>query len=281
MVVEVLATGLWHPEGPDLLPNGDIVMVESFTSKIVAWTRSGVRDVAFAGGGPNACLLGSDGALYVTQNGGTVGGWMASVVRQPSIQRITLEGAVETIVTSVDGVALQAPNDLTFGADGRLYFTDPPDYTPNDRGTGRLFAVSPGGRGELLEELPGYYPNGIASGPNGDVVWVESFERGVYRLHPGRPSELLCRLPPGHIPDGIKFASDGSIWIASVTSGGVDVVSPDGEFLAFHPTSGQPLNCLFVGTSLIITDGGASPKTGRLTRIQAGISGNPLRRGTL
>ena len=43
----------------------------------------------------------------------------------------------ETVVTEVDGIALQAPNDLTFGPDGRLYFTDPADYLPDDRRPGQ------------------------------------------------------------------------------------------------------------------------------------------------
>jgi gluconolactonase len=68
--VETLADGLGHPEGPDVLPNGDVVMVETYTSKIVAWSPvRGVYDYADCGGGPNACMLGTD-ALYITQNGG-------------------------------------------------------------------------------------------------------------------------------------------------------------------------------------------------------------------
>src|SRR5829696_7803074 len=84
---ETLADGLGHPEGPDVLPNGDVVMVETYTSKIVACSPSrGLYDYADCGGGPNACMLGSD-ALYITQNGGTVGRWRAEVMSVPSIQK--------------------------------------------------------------------------------------------------------------------------------------------------------------------------------------------------
>ena len=54
--IETLAEGLGHPEGPDVLPDGRIVMVETYTGKIVAWSAErGLHDYALCGGGPNAC----------------------------------------------------------------------------------------------------------------------------------------------------------------------------------------------------------------------------------
>ena len=51
-------------------------------------------------------MLGTD-ALYITQNGGTVGAWRATVMSIPSIQKAWPDGRVETVVTDVDGIALQ------------------------------------------------------------------------------------------------------------------------------------------------------------------------------
>ncbi len=97
--IETLAGGLGHPEGPDILPDGRIVMVETYTSKIIAWSRErGIHDYADCGGGPNACMLGSDGAVYITQNGGTVGAWKAEVMNGPSIQKAWPDGRVENVV---------------------------------------------------------------------------------------------------------------------------------------------------------------------------------------
>lgn len=288
VAVETLADGLGHPEGPDLLPDGRIVMVETYTSKIVAWSRDrGIHDYADCGGGPNACLLGDD-ALYITQNGGTVGRWRAERMSVPSIQKAWPDGRVEIVATEVDGIALQAPNDLTFGPDGRLYFTDPTDYLPDDRGPGRVFALGPDGTGELLEELSQAYPNGLAAEADGSIVWVESYERGVYRKRPGQPSEKIHQLPEGHIPDGLKIDARGNLWITTFMSGGVDVVAPDGSAVDFLETGGVPLNCVFQGTDLIITDFGdltqvpaAAPMTGRLWRASVGVAGMPLYRATI
>lgn len=76
-------------------------------------------------GAPNATALGADGELYVTQNGGIIGPWRADHQVEPSIQRISPTGEIEFSINTVDGQRLKAPNDLAFGPDGRLYFTDP------------------------------------------------------------------------------------------------------------------------------------------------------------
>lgn len=286
--IETLVDGLGHPEGPDILPDGRIVMVETYTSRIVAWSAGrGLHDYAICGGGPNACMLGSD-ALYITQNGGTVGRWRAEVMSVPSIQKAWPDGRVEIVATEVDGIRLKAPNDLTFGPDGRLYFTDPADYLPNDRRPGRVFALNTDGTGELLEELPRAYPNGIVAEPDGSIVWVESYDRAVYRKRPGELSVKIHQLPEGHIPDGLKIDERGNLWITTFMSGGVDVIATDGTPIDFLETGGVPLNCVFVGTNLIITDFGdltevpaAAPMTGRLWRIPVGINGMPLFRGAI
>ena len=287
--IETLAEGLGHPEGPDILPDGRIVMVETYTSRLIAWTAErGIHTYADCGGGPNACMLGSDGAVYVTQNGGTVGAWRAERKGRPSIQKAWPDGRVEEITAEVDGVKLQAPNDLSFGPDGRLYFTDPADYLPDDRGPGRVFALNPDGTGELLEELPGAYPNGIVVEPDGSIVWVESYDRRVYRRRPGRSSELIHQLPEGHIPDGLKIAASGDLWVTTFMSGGVDIIAADGTPKDFLRTGGVPLNCVFSDVSLIITDfgdvtavTGEAPMLGRLWRVDVDVEGMPLFRGAV
>ena len=287
--METLADGLGHPEGPDVLPDGRIVMVETYTSRLIAWDATrGIHLYADCGGGPNACMLGSDGAAYITQNGGTVGRWRADVMSVPSIQKAWPDGRVEVVATEVDGITLQAPNDLTFGPDGRLYFTDPADYLPDDRRAGRVFALNADGTGELLEEVADAYPNGIVAEPDGSIVWVESYERGVYRKRRGEPSERIHQLREGHIPDGLKLDERGNLWITTFMSGGVDVIAPDGRALDFLETGGVPLNCVFEDTNLIVVDFGdvtevpaVAPMTGRLWRVPVGVAGLPLFRGSI
>jgi gluconolactonase len=288
-LVQTLATGLGHPEGPDILSDGRIVMVETYTGKIIVWSaEEGIHDYAVCGGGPNACKLGSDGAIYITQNGGTVGAWRAENMIAPSIQRAWPDGSVEIVLTEIDGVKLQAPNDLSFGPDGSLFFTDPGDYFPENRGMGRIHMVGPDGSAETVEEMHGTYPNGIVAERGGSIVWVDSYERNIYRLIPGEKSQKIATLPENHVPDGLKIDIDGNLWITTFMGGGIDVLDHDGTYLKFIETGGVPLNCVFLGDSLIITDFGdvtgvteEAPMGGRLWRVPVGVEGQPLFRGAI
>jgi gluconolactonase len=286
----VLAEGLQHPEGPDLLPDGRIVFVETFLGRISAWSpERGVHVYAEVGGGPNACVRGADG-LYVAQNGGTAGSWRSPNPTQPCIQRVDDAGNVEVVVGAADGDRLEAPNDLTFGPDGRLYFTDPGHYDPEHPTDGRLCVVEPDGTAAILEEVGPTYPNGIVAEADGSIVWDESYTRRVRRRHPDGSIDLLTTLPEGHIPDGLKLTTDGTLYITTVSSGGIDVVAPDGNRLGFVKTGGEPLNCVFDGSDLYVTDfgevsheaeGAETAAAGRLLRLRLDVSGSPPFRGAI
>lgn len=254
-----LAEGLGWPEGPTVLPDGAVAFVETYRSRISIWSPGrGVREHAFTGGGPNAVVAAPDGSLYLTQNGGIVGPWRAEQQRPPSIQRVTPDGRVEIVATAVGGRTLIAPNDLAFGPDGRLYFTDPAGpYDPVARtNVGFLHALNPDGTGELLASLPPTFPNGILVEPDGSVVWVESYTCAVRRRHADGRIEDLCILPEGMIPDGFKIAANGDFYICVLAVGGCAVVAPDGTFKHLLQVGDIPTNCAFAGSTLYVTDAG-------------------------
>lgn len=283
--LETLVTGLGHPEGPDVLPDGRIVFVNSFAGEVGVWdAQSGKTTYGRTGGGPNACALAADGSVYVTQSP-TVGAWAPSDGVPASIQRVLTDGSVEIVCTEVDGLRLNAPNDLCFGVDGRLWFTDPGRWSDAVRDSGRIFAIDAAGRGELMAERGAVYPNGIAAEPDGSIVWGESHTREIWRRRPDGELQLICTLPEGHVPDGLKRDVEGRLWITGVTSGGLDVVEPDGTIVAFVPAGSVPLNCVFAGSTLYVTDNGPIRAElpsweGCLIRLDAGVEGMPLLRGS-
>ncbi len=291
MTITVLAEGLQHPEGPDVFDNGDIVFVETWASRIMAY-RPGRGPITYAvtQGGPNACAIGSDGCVYVTQLGGVWRNWRAAVATTPGIQRVHPGGRVETIIARVDGITCAAPNDLCFGADGRLYFTDPGQWIGSkDHGPTYIFAVGPDGKGEVIAQMDkDAFPNGIAADPKGGVVWDETGSRLIKRRRPGQPVEILATLPEGHMGDGLKFDARGRLWITTVYGGGFDVLDPDTGAMEFVPCPHYPLNCVFHGDALIVTDRGLWDEStgkpsgaGRLLEFNVGISGPKLLRGRL
>src|SRR5215471_16672196 len=95
--VTVLAEGIGQPEGPCILPDGRIVLTNTYRSEIVAWdAKRGLSQYAYTGGAPNACLLGSDGSVFVA-NCPTAARWVAPDRRPGCIHRATLDGKVEIV----------------------------------------------------------------------------------------------------------------------------------------------------------------------------------------
>ncbi|MGE0853913.1 MAG: SMP-30/gluconolactonase/LRE family protein [Gammaproteobacteria bacterium] len=285
MKVTKLADGLGFPEGPFPLGDGRLIFVETYRSQVSVWSPDGkVSQFAYVGGGPNAAIMGSDGCCYVTQNGGVIGPWRAADKRPPSLQRVTPEGKVEVIATEVDGLTLRAPNDLVFGPDGRLYFTDPGGaFDPVNRpDPGRIFALNPDGTGELILELEPTYPNGIVIEANGDLAWVETYTNRLYRRSRDGTVRKLCDLPSKGLPDGFKVAKDGNFYIAGLISEGVIIISADGSEAGFIKVGKTPTNCVFDGNMLYVTDGGhlgmttEAPMVGMLWAVELdGVEGQP------
>jgi gluconolactonase len=274
-----MALDLEVPEGPAALPDGRIAFVQQVLGMVSAFDGIGVSTVAVGPGAPNAVTYGPDGFLYAAQNGGVVDAWRAEIPATPSIERISLAGEITTVTSEIAGVALQAPNDLVFGPDGRLYLTDPAEpYDPSaPRALNRLFAWGEEG-GEVLIELPPSYANGLAFTPDKRLVWVESYSRAVCVLVEGR-RVLLCTLPEGHVPDGLAIAADGRLFIATAASHGITVLSPIGEVLDHLLLDSDALatNCCFVGSDLWVTDFGVGfrpgDRRGRLWRVETDAVG--------
>lgn len=285
----VLAEGLGHPEGPYVLPDGRIVFTNSYLSEIgVTDPKTGKTGTyAFTGGAPNACMLGTDGKVYYT-GGINVGAWEPKEKRPACIGRATPDGKAEIVATEADGMKFDGPNDLTFGPDGKLYFTDSGDWDAEKKPhKGRIIVIETSGKAHILEELDHTYPNGIVAEPDGSIVWVESYTLKMIRRRPNGKKEAIHAFKEGHIPDGFKIDVNGNFWVTTVTSNGVDIVGKDGKAIDFLETGGVPLNCVFGGTSLYVADFGTFdtkgpiPMNGRLVKYDVGVAGMPLFKGAI
>ena len=269
---EIVASGLAFPEGP-VWRDGELLFTEIAAGVVSRWTASGVEPFARTGGGPNGAAVGPDGALYVTQNGGLTTDDRVTA----GIMRIGASGDVDLVLTSVAGLTLEGPNDLAFGPDGRLWFTDPrgaADPARNDR-PGRVFAADVAtGDGELVVEVGPVFPNGIAFLADGTLVWTESFTRRVLALVDGR-SEVVIELPERHAPDGLCVGADARLYVASTFAHCVSVV--DGGQIAERLLCGDGMvtNCCFGGTDLYVTES----RHGALWRFPLGRDGLPLASG--
>ena len=118
----LLASGLGFPEGPAIMPDGRIVLCDGNTGELLGYDDGQVTGFARTGGSPWGTVLGTDGAVYVTQGGNVPGSGDTSALS--GIQRVSADGAVELLFSELAGHPLYGPNDLAFGPDGRLYFTE-------------------------------------------------------------------------------------------------------------------------------------------------------------
>jgi gluconolactonase len=281
-----LASDLGFPEGPVVMPDGAIVFCDGNTGELLRWHDGRIEAYARTGGSPWGAVLGSDGAVYVTQGGNVPGSGDTSAVS--GIQRVRPDGAVELLCSRIGGTALIGPNDLAFGPDGRLYFTDSGsehDDRFDVRVAGKLFVVDASGGGEFLMERPQAYPNGIAFDAQQRLYWTESLEHRVCRLEDGAAA-TFAQLSDAHVPDGMAFAEDGRLFVCTTISGGVTVLSPVGEVLEEIRVGPYATNCIFDGSTLYVTacetaDINADERTGTFWRVETDAKGLPLLPGSL
>jgi gluconolactonase len=272
----LLASGLGFPEGPVVLPDGGTVFCDGNIGELLVWEHDVVGTYAVTGGSPWGAVLGTDGAIYVTQGGNVPGSGDTSAI--PGIQRVRRGGEPELLCSEVAGYKLEGPNDLAFGPDGRLYFTDSEAE--------RLFAIDGSGGGEMLFERPGSYPNGIAFDARKRLYWTESMAHRVCCVdNDGRPT-TFAQLSDGHVPDGMAFAADGRLFVATTIKEGVTVISPEGEVLEEIHLGEHATNCIFDGSTLWVTatkvpDIEASQRTGTFWRVETNGIGLDLIPGRL
>jgi gluconolactonase len=239
-----VATGLGFTEGPVATQAGEHLVVSTSHGCVYRLADGGGERFADTSGAVNGATEGADGAIYLAQAGGHSKHYLmnpdaGALARVGGIQRAWADGRVEWV--TMDPVT---PNDLCFGPDGLLYFTDP---TRGRRDDGRLWRCDPiTGLGELLAST-GWYPNGIGFSAD-DALWVaDTFQCRMirYSLDDGRlgAPETAIQLDGGY-PDGFAFDLAGNVVIGVVSVDGspsqVETWSQNGERLdVFDPGPGE------------------------------------------
>lgn len=288
--IEIVAEGLGFPEGPVILGDGSVVLVEINGGWITRIAPDGTKTrLGQAAGGPNGLALGPDGALYLCDNGGSryvpghsMGVGPSDDYAGGSIQRVDFAtGARTKLYTEVDGERLSAPNDLVFDKQGGFYFTDLGKRYKRHRDNGGLYYAQPDGSSVKAVAYPILSANGVALSPDERTVYVADTEGarlwafdivspGV--LKPGAPfaphgGRCIAGLPGRARFDSLAVTEAGNIAVATLGTGFISVFSPDGALLdEVKMPDSYPTNICFGGPDMrtawiTLSDGGKLART--------------------
>jgi gluconolactonase len=279
---EVVAESLGFPEGPLVLDQSRVAFVELYRASIDVYEHGAIRTLAVVGGSPNGLALGPDGRIYFTQNSGGGGWYQCPDQKAPGIYALDpVSASIEQVTTRAAAEPLRQPNDLCFGPDGAVWFTDPgTDPQPQP---GWICRHSRGST-EVVHHLGPVFPNGIGFDTEDRLIWSESRTRMI--MASGDPPSVVCRLGAPSRPDGFAVCADGSLVVATLESGGLDVIPPanTSERVTERHVWAKGVmatNCAFEGSTLWVTDGSSTPDeverpTGRLWRLETDLIGHGL-----
>lgn len=181
-------------------------------------------------------------------------------------------------------------NDLTTDAAGRLYVgslaykvfggeSPRPGYLHVIDLDGSMRTISDG---ILLT-------NGLGFSPDGSRLYHSDARSGIVRVYDAmrdggvRPWRQFASMGEGGVPDGLKVAADGSVWVADAHGGRVAVFAADGRHLRDVAVplpmvtslcfAGDDLRDLYIVTG---SRGGPSQNCGSIFRTRVEVPGLPL-----
>jgi gluconolactonase len=253
--VTEIARGLRFPEGPVAMPDGSVLLVEIERKTLSRVTPDGrIHVVASLGGGPNGAAMGPGGKIYVTNNGGFE--WIerpgrlfpavqAKDYTGGSIQVVDPEtGKFDTLYDACDGRRLRGPNDLVFDRAGGFWFTDLGKTRERDSDRGAVYYAKADGSSIVEAIFPLERPNGIGLSPDEKTLYVVETPtarcwaftlsgpgqiesaNGPYRGEKGR---VVVGLGGYQMFDSLAVDSDGHICVATLVTGAVSDIWPDGS----------------------------------------------------
>ena len=253
-----LAEDLACPEGPVMMDDGSIILVEIARGQITRVRPDGSKQViAKPGGGPNGMAIGPDGALYVCNNGGfkwaeidgmLIPGNAAEDYTTGRIERVDIAtGKVERLYDSYEGHRLSGPNDIVFDAHGGFWFTDLGKHFDHHTDHGGLYYATPDGK-TLKRAVHGPDFNGVGLSPDGKTVYAAACSR-CYILAfdivaPGEigpsplaalPGRLVADFPGRTLLDSLAMLASGKIAQATlVDRPGIGVANPVTGEVVYH-----------------------------------------------
>lgn len=288
---EVVTDGLLFPEGPVPLADGSVLVVEIARGTLTRVAPDGSKHVvAELGGGPNGAAIGPDGHVYVCNNGGfewheidggLVPGLTPADYTGGSIQRVDLAtGAFTTLYTHCDGERIKGPNDLVFDTRGGMWFTDNGKRYARSEDIGAVYYAAADGSKISEQVYPCSHANGIALSPDESTLYMAETMAGRVKKFaleaPGKaivpegllnPEPILYGAPGFDLYDSMACEANGNICVATLSRGGISVISPAGELVEFVALPDPAVTNIAFGGSDMMTAYITLSLTGQLVKM--------------
>ena len=276
--IRVLATDLEFPEGPVVMPDGSVVLVEIRGRRLTrVWPDGRKQVVAEIPGGPNGAAIGPDGKCYICNNGGF--SWI------PTAQHDHAGAAAATTISaarSSASICRAARSKPSFDKCGEHPLRGPERsgvrqawrplvlrsrQAPRPRhGCRRVLLLKPGMK-EIVEGVHGMLPaNGIGLSPDENTVYIAETPTArlwaydisapgtvkprdvIYRGERGKP---IAGLGGYQMFNSLAVEASGNVCVATLISGCISVIAPDGSIVEQVPTGDRvTTNIAFGGPEL-------------------------------
>lgn len=210
----------------------------NFPSRILKLSSDGSVSTVIENSGSNGIAVDGAGNL-VTANHGVSG-----IVR---INPVT--GVRNTLVSSYNGAKFNSPNDLTIGASGTIYFTDPSWQRQNSnpgQPTTNVYRLAPNGSVSVVDNTI-QNPNGISLSPAGDKLYVAT-GTGAIKVYPivngvpGAGSNFFTGLDGA---DGMVVDCKGNLFVTEHGKNQIRVINPAGQAIALIRVDANVTNVAF------------------------------------